>query len=45
MIFGGINKDLPNQAKFDATQIHIPLHDALDEEKVNYIINVIKAGW
>lgn len=44
-VFGGLRKDLPNQEKFDETQIHIPLHDALNEEKVNYIIDTIKSGW
>jgi perosamine synthetase len=44
-IFGGIKEDLINQRRFDETQIHIPLHDAMDEEKVNYIINAIKEGW
>lgn len=44
-VFGGIRKDLINQEKFDSTQIHIPIHDALDVEKVEYIIEVIKSGW
>ena len=44
-IFGGKNYDLINQRKFDNTQIHIPLHDAIDKEKAEYIIDVIKKGW
>lgn len=44
-IFGGIKNDLTNQAKFDETQIHIPLHDAIDMEKAEYIIACIKSGW
>jgi perosamine synthetase len=44
-VFGGLRMDLPAQELFDQTQIHIPLHDALDMEKVNYIIDCIKQGW
>jgi perosamine synthetase len=43
-IFGGL-RDLPEQKKFDAHQVHIPIHDGLDDEKVDYIINCVKAGW
>lgn len=44
-LFGGINSDLNNQARFDDTQIHIPMHDGLTEENVDYIINSIQKGW
>lgn len=44
-VFGGLRNDLYNQARFDETQIHIPLHDGLNDEKVNYIISTIKKGW
>ncbi|RZK09842.1 MAG: DegT/DnrJ/EryC1/StrS family aminotransferase, partial [Flavobacterium sp.] len=44
-VFGGVNHELTEQAKFDETQIHIPIHDALNLEKVNYIIEAIKKGW
>ena len=44
-IFGGIKNDLVNQTKFDSTQIHIPIHDGLNEEKIEYIIDAIKKGW
>lgn len=44
-IFGGKKMDLVNQRKFDETQIHIPIHDNLDKEQVDYIISVIKKGW
>jgi len=44
-IFGGTQKDLVNQLKFNETQIHIPLHDALSDEDVEYIISTIKKGW
>jgi perosamine synthetase len=44
-IFGGLKNDLVNQARFDATQIHIPIHDDIDEKKAWHIINAIKEGW
>lgn len=44
-VFGGLRNDLPQQEKFDASQIHIPIHDAVSEEKAHYIIDTIKAGW
>ena len=44
-VFGGICKDLENQYEFDKTQIHIPIHDAIDKEKAEYIIETIKKGW
>jgi perosamine synthetase len=44
-VFGGINRELTEQTRFDETQIHIPIHDALDSEKVDYIIQAIKKGW
>ncbi len=43
-VFGGIN-DLPSQDAFDKTQIHIPIHDAITIEGIEYIISSIKAGW
>ena len=44
-IFGGVNKRLFNQRKFDKTQIHIPIHDAVGIEEASYIIEQIKLGW
>jgi perosamine synthetase len=44
-IFGGLDESLVNQRKFDESQVHIPLHVGLNEEKVNYIIESIKKGW
>ncbi len=44
-VFGGLRNDLQQQEKFDASQIHIPIHDAVTEEQANYIIDTIKAGW
>jgi len=44
-IFGGVQESLINQTKFDETQIHIPIHDGIDMEKAEYIVNNIKRGW
>ena len=44
-VFGGITQGLVNQERFDETQIHIPVHDGLDEQDVEYIIESIKKGW
>lgn len=44
-VFGGINDSLHNQARFDATQIHIPLHDGLSDADVGFIIGAIIKGW
>jgi perosamine synthetase len=43
-IFGGLNH-LPEQGRFDNSQIHIPIHDAVSLEQAEYIISVIKNGW
>lgn len=43
--FGGIRKDLINQAKFNETQINIPIHDGLTDNDVGYIIDSIQKGW
>lgn len=44
-LFGGLRTDLPAQRRFDASQIHIPMHDALTDERVAYVIEAIKRGW
>ncbi len=44
-LLGGLNIDLVNQIKFDETQIHIPIHDAMSIEDAKRIVSVIKAGW
>ena len=44
-LFGGKRMDLNNQRRFDETQIHIPLHDNLTTEQVDYIVASIKQGW
>ncbi len=44
-VFGGLTKNLINQQKFDNSQIHIPIHDAISIEDAEYIIDLIKRGW
>jgi len=44
-VFGGIRKDLPGQELFDASQIHIPIHDGMNQEKIEHVIKVIRNGW
>lgn len=44
-VFGGLDESLVNQKRFDETQIHIPLHAGVDEEKATYIVESIKKGW
>ncbi|RYZ30561.1 MAG: DegT/DnrJ/EryC1/StrS family aminotransferase [Chitinophagaceae bacterium] len=44
-VFGGLKNDLTEQARFDATQIHIPIHDAMTDEKVEHVIESIRRGW
>ncbi len=36
---------LPEQEKFDETQIHIPIHDDINMEKANFIVETIGKGW
>ena len=44
-VFGGITESLVNQAEFDKRQISIPVHDALTDDEVSRIIEVIRSGW
>jgi perosamine synthetase len=44
-LFGGKRLELTNQRRFDDTQIHIPLHDDLSADHVEYIVNAIRQGW
>lgn len=44
-ILGGIQPDLVNQARFDETQIHIPIHSSLTDEEVAHIMAAVKEGW
>jgi perosamine synthetase len=44
-VFGGLDMSLSNQRRFDETQVHIPIHDAVSLEIAEYIVDVIKLGW
>lgn len=44
-IFGGLQRDLIIQAKFDSTQIHLPVYERLTNEQVAHIISSVKKGW
>lgn len=44
-VFGGLRSDLPNQRRFDETQIHLPIHDRIGPVEATYIIEVIRSGW
>lgn len=44
-IFGGKQTKLKNQRKFDDTQINLPIHDAMDEKSIQYVIDAVRAGW
>lgn len=44
-IFGGIQKDLIMQAKFDLSQIHLPIYDSLTNEQISHIISSVEKGW
>lgn len=41
-IFKDFQRELPVQRKFDETQIHLPLHDSLNDEQVQHIILALK---
>ncbi len=43
-VFGGPKKDLVNLEKLDKTLVNLPLHHALTDEEVDYIIEKIK-NW
>lgn len=44
-LFGGERSDLPNQARFDETQVSIPLRDTLSDEQVATVLRAVNAGW
>lgn len=43
-VFGGC-ADLPGQAKFNAHQVAIPVHEGLSQADVELIVETVKAGW
>ena len=44
-LFGGTRAELTNQLRFNQTQVHIPIHDALSDEQITHVITSIKQGW
>jgi perosamine synthetase len=44
-VFGTIRAHLTTQREFDATQLHLPIHDAMDEQQVDHVIDAVQAGW
>lgn len=43
-VFGGMS-DLPNQAEFNEKQISLPLHEALTDEQLDFIVSTVQLGW
>jgi len=41
-VFGGTDHSLKNMNRFNETQLHIPIHDAVSEEAAEYIVRAIK---
>jgi len=41
-VFGGETNGLTNQEKFDNSQIHIPIHNAISVNQANFIVDSIK---
>ena len=44
-IFGGLRPDLPQQERFDMTQIHLPCHMHMTDEDVQTVIKEVQNGW
>jgi perosamine synthetase len=44
-VFGGIRRDLPNQAHFDENQISLPIHSACTDEDIAGVVAAVRAGW
>lgn len=44
-VFGSLRADLQAQEKFDATQIHLPIHMGVNKEDIELIVHEIKKGW
>jgi perosamine synthetase len=44
-VFGGVRDDLPGQAEFNERQVAIPVHEALSDDDVTKIVDVIHRGW
>ncbi len=44
-VFGGLRLNLPGTKEYDERQINLPCHEALTDEDVRKVIEVVKAGW
>jgi perosamine synthetase len=44
-VFGGMREDLAGQARFDARQVALPLHDALTDADVARVVARVQEGW
>jgi len=44
-VFGGKCPDLTMQAKFDSTQIHLPINSSINDDQVRYVIDSVREGW
>jgi len=44
-IFGPVRKDLTNLARFDQTQISLPIHSMLTDGDISLILRAIQEGW
>jgi perosamine synthetase len=44
-IFGGLRNDLPQQERFDMTQIHLPCHMHMTDDHVQEVIEGVRNGW
>jgi perosamine synthetase len=44
-VLGGIRQDLPNQDRFDAMQVALPLHEGLSPADVEKVVTTIRGGW
>jgi perosamine synthetase len=44
-VFGGMRSDLPGQAKFNACQVAIPLHEGLADGDIERVVSCVRGGW
>lgn len=44
-LYGGRRQDLPNLDRFTEKHVSLPVHEGLDDDDVEYIIETIRQGW
>ena len=44
-VFGGLRRDLENQARYDERQLSLPVHEGLAMQDVDRLIACIRDGW